>query len=80
MNNGLLYCRAENQSSHFCYFLHFHFVFLSILWSITFSYQTSEKLFIFGIKHWDGWIDDLRFYVLSTLCQLYQEDGLVIMK
>ena len=28
----------------------------------------------------DGWMDDLQFYVFSTVFQSYQDDGQVIMK
>ena len=28
----------------------------------------------------DGWMDDMRFYVLSTVFQSYQDDGQMIMK
>ena len=28
----------------------------------------------------DGWMDGLRFYVLSTVFQSYQDDGRLIMK
>ena len=39
-----------------------------------------QQQHIFVEKNMVGWMDDLRFYVISTLFQLYQDDERLIMK